>query len=217
MSTDGSGTAAGIEPRLEDRVVALLSAHDGSLAFNGLRRSLQVHPESLSRALRRLERYGRIARADGGYRLLGPGEAVGDASEAARPALTPEEPAERWTQVAEVGLAPGFDGPQILGLLAGRWAGSLRWVGVYDRASHPLLVWSRTDGPGQVLLGWRDHALRVYAEPEPPGPVPPDLNEAARDLLLFALERLKSFALEPRTPGASAFVLGAPAPALGPN
>ncbi|MCI4317072.1 MAG: GntR family transcriptional regulator, partial [Thermoplasmata archaeon] len=71
------------EPRLDDRVRELLGNIGGRLAFNGLRRALGVHPESLTRALRRLEREGVVQRRADGYVLADPG------SYAAEPHLTP--------------------------------------------------------------------------------------------------------------------------------
>ncbi|MCI4364090.1 MAG: hypothetical protein L3K13_07330, partial [Thermoplasmata archaeon] len=74
--------------------------------------------------------------------------------------------------------------------LAGRWFGQLRWVGTYDRPREPLLVWSRADGRGQLLLGLRRGHLRVYAEPPPSALGPTEgraLEESARELLWHAL------------------------------
>ena len=54
--------------RLDDRVLVALEEMNGRIAFSGLRRTLGAHPESLSRALRRLEREGLIERSEQGYR-----------------------------------------------------------------------------------------------------------------------------------------------------
>jgi hypothetical protein len=174
--------------------VQLLQEHPGSIAFNGLRRSLKAHPESLTRALRRLERYGVVEHAPTGYRLTGaPGGPEGPPP--SEPSGAPEL---RWIPVAEVALAPATDPKALLGLLAGRWAGSLRWVGIYDRAEDPLLVWSRRDGPGQVLLSVRSGRLRVYSELPGSSPEATEgVNAAARELLAFALERVRAGTSEP--------------------
>jgi hypothetical protein len=203
------------DPRLEDRVVELLRERPKSaLAFNGLRRSLGAHPESLTRALRRLERYGLVVHEAGGYRWAGAGVEDPVGPEPADPAAVPP-----WHPVAEVELAPGIAPRQVLGLLAGRWAGALRWVGVYDRPDEPLLVWSAADGPGQVLLGIEGHRLRVYVQPpRADRPVPESLNAGARDLLVYALERLRRLGAPSEPPGHSAFRLGpSRAPGFGPN
>ncbi|MGI0052978.1 MAG: helix-turn-helix transcriptional regulator [Thermoplasmata archaeon] len=213
MSREGTGGAGTPrDPRVEDRVVELLSARPGAIAFNGLRRSLNVHPESLTRALRRLERYGLVAKEPSGYRL------AGDSPDRIPGRPQPPDHPPRWTGVAEVQLAPGFEGPQILGLLAGRWAGKLRWVGVLERPGEPLLVWSRTDGPGHVLLGMRLGRLKVYAEPGDPGDAPEEsLNQSARDLLLFALERIRAVTSLPEPPGIAALLAAQRPVGFGPN
>jgi hypothetical protein len=195
------------DPRVEDRVVQLLGQHPGALAFNGIRRTLQVHPESLTRALKRLERYGVVAHDPAGYRLS-PAAQLEDA------VPDPEVAPLTRASVAEVQMAPGLSGTHILGLLAGRWAGTLRWIGVYDSESEPLLAWSRTDGPGQVLLGLRNGVLRVYAEPYPPTPA---LTEAARNLLVYALGRVQDLAPTMGERGISTFQLGSPRWHFGPN
>jgi hypothetical protein len=177
-------TGSGLEPRLDDRVLAILGGTPGEITFNGIRRALEAHPESLTRALRRLSRDGRVTRDTGGYRL-------GESAQAARtgpgPLGRPAEP--RRALVAEVRLPRTEPIPELLGRLAGRWFGRLRWVGTYDRAREPLLVWSRVDGPGQLLLGLRRGHLRVYTEPPPAdlGAASRGLEEAARELLWHAL------------------------------
>jgi DNA-binding transcriptional ArsR family regulator len=175
---------SGLEPRLDDRVLAILGGTPGEITFNGMRRALEAHPESLTRALRRLSRDGLVTRDTGGYRL---GESALAARSGPGPLARPLEPARAL--VAEVRLPRTEPVPELLGRLAGRWFGRLRWVGTYDRAREPLLVWSRVDGPGQLLLGLRPGHLRVYTEPPPAtlGAASRGLEEAARQLLWHAL------------------------------
>lgn len=177
-------TEPALEPRLDDRVLAILGGTPGEITFNGMRRALEAHPESLTRALRRLSRDGLVRREAGGYRL-------GDSAVLARSGPSPLDRAKEPVRalVAEVRLPPTEPIPELLGRLAGRWFGRLRWVGTYDRAREPLLVWSRTDGPGQLLLGLRRGHLRVYTEPPPAelGSGSRALEEAARELLWHAL------------------------------
>ncbi len=172
------------DPRLDDRIVDLLRRGPGAFAFNGLRRALDAHPESLSRSLRRLERLGVVARGTHGYALVaGPG---------------PEEaPRDRapLRSVASVELAPGVTRADLLGRLAGRWFGSLRWVGVHDRPDDPLLVWSVEGSDGHVLLGVRRGSLRLFVDRPRPRSGSDALDRAARDLLAHALERLEGTSL----------------------
>src|SRR5689334_2434021 len=94
-----------------------------------MRRSLGAHPESLTRSLRRLERTGLVEKTADGYALIHP----------ASPVLLPV-PSVRWAGRWE--LPPGMSRDSVLGELAGRWFGDLRWVGLFDRYAEPWLVWT---------------------------------------------------------------------------
>ena len=166
------------ERPLEDRLLRLLARDAGRVSFGGLRRALRAHPESLTRLLRRLERGGLIIKSDSGYALAdGDHRAVG-------------RPAEReFRPVASVELATGTTAEQVLGSLAGRWFGKLRWVGVYEREDDPWLVWSVDGAAGHVLLSVHGRTMRVGIEgaPETGADL---LEESARELLVRGLERL---------------------------
>ncbi len=167
------------DPRLDDRIVDLLRRAPGAFAFNGLRRALAAHPESLTRALRRLERLGVIARGDRGYALL-----------AAPPPTEMTGEREPLRATGSVDLAAGISGSDLIGHLAGRWFGALRWVGVHERPGDPLLVWSVEGTDGHVFLGVRRGSLRVYVDRPHRSTDAGPLERAARELLAHALQRL---------------------------
>jgi DNA-binding Lrp family transcriptional regulator len=183
MRSDKEEPAALGSSRLDDRVLVTLQEMNGRIAFSGLRRVLKAHPESLSRALHRLEREGLVERSEGGYRALLREPRVDAAS------LT------RLRPIAHVRVPLGTPPETVLGRLAGRWFGSLRWVGVIDRPSQRLLSWARRDGSGYVLLGIHAGNLRVYVPDEPgPGDLA-EAEDAAYELLGHAVG-----ALRPTTP-----------------
>ncbi|MGD0249740.1 MAG: hypothetical protein ABSB97_02465 [Thermoplasmata archaeon] len=165
--------------RLDERILATLAGLPGRVAFSGLRRVLGAHPESLARALRRLEREGLVERVDGGYRAL-----------AERPRSVKELTSE-LRPIASVDLPIGTPSETLLGRLAGHWFGSLRWVGVVERPDGRLLAWARRDGSGYVLLGVDRGHLRVYV----PGPREADdsneTEDAAYELLVHAVDALR--------------------------
>jgi len=170
---------------LDERILATLQALNGRIAFSGLRRVLQAHPESLSRSLRRLEREGRVDRSSEGYRITG--DPLG-ASHRTPPQLRP---------VGQVTLPPGTIPESVLGRLAGRWFGSLRWVGVVDGPSGQLLTWAKRDGSGYVLLGVLRGSLRVYLRDQgAAGDVTED-EDAAYELMVHALDALRPSLFEP--------------------
>lgn len=165
--------------RLDERVLDLLAERPGRIAFNGLRRALNVHPESLTRALKRLQREGIVARDRDGYALVAP------------PDLDRPTVAVDSRTVASVRLPRGTQGEALLGALAGRWFGALRWLGAYERPGDPWLVWSVDGQPGHVLLGILKGQLRVMVDAPRGTPDAPELESAARDLLRHALEELR--------------------------
>ncbi|MGI0132174.1 MAG: hypothetical protein ACREDK_03640 [Thermoplasmata archaeon] len=168
------------EPRLDDRIRGLLGENGGRLAFNGLRRALHAHPESLQRALKRLEREGVVQHGEDGYSLVAPPDV---------PVAPRLEPATRT--VASVQLPTGIPSDAVLGQLAGRWFGALRWVGVYDRPHDPWLVWSVGASHERVMLSVRRGTIRVLVEDGARGEAPREASEsAAWDLLRHALDRL---------------------------
>lgn len=179
---DAPGTeVGGREPRLDDRVLEILQTRGGRLAFNGLRRALGAHPESLARALKRLEREGAVDHQEGGYSL------------AISPSAAPSRQYVPETRsVASVQLPSGIPSDSVLGQLAGRWFGALRWVGVYDRTGDPWLVWSVGTSSHRVMLSVRAGNLRVLVEGNArTSATPPEVETAAWELLRHALDRLR--------------------------
>jgi hypothetical protein len=171
------------EAPLDDRVVEFLQDMPGRVAFNGLRRALDAHPESLVRSLRRLERHGVVLHGSGGYGLVD------------RPSVAPTPAVPKSRPFAEVRLAPGISRTELFGRLAGRWFGPLRWVGLYEPADGPWLVWSVEGSRAQVRLGIRRGRLTVILD-RPDASVPDArADDAARRLLGHAVD-----ALDPNEP-----------------
>jgi DNA-binding transcriptional ArsR family regulator len=164
--------------RLDDRVLLTLEEMHGRIAFSGLRRTLGAHPESLSRALRRLEREGLVERSQQGYRSM------------RRPAPFTGPGAELHS-VAHIEVPPGVEAESVLARLSGRWFGSLRWMGVVDRPHEQLLAWARRDGTGSVLLGAEGGALRIFTSGESGLEDGAEEDDAAYELLLAVAETLR--------------------------
>jgi len=186
---------------LDQRVLTTLQGLSGLLAFSGLRRVLGTHPESLSRSLRRLEREGLVERVDGGYRAL-PGP------RASRPGLERD-----LRSIARIDLPPGMGAGELTGRLAGRWFGSLRWIGVLERPEGRRLAWARRDGGGLVLLAVSLAGLSVQVPSWSGDDDPAEAEEAAYELLYHAVEILRPVPAAPGGPvaGLRALLLG-PAP-----
>lgn len=193
MSRQGAADLAPVEGSLDDRILSMLQGLHGRVAFNGLRRKLGAHPESLARALRRLEREGLVERADGGYRSLS--------------AEAPESPSapNELRPIARIELPRDSDEATIFGRLAGRWFGSLRWVGMVEQPGRRLLAWARRDGSGQVFLGVHRGVLRVYVSGSLDGVDAAEDEALAYELLVQAVGVVQPGSLHG---GTAYFVLG---------
>jgi hypothetical protein len=165
--------------RLDDRVLDALQEMHGRMAFSGLRRRVGAHPESLARALRRLEREGLIDRSNEGYRAL----------TAPRPIASSD--ASELRPVARIAVPFGLAPEAILARLTGRWFGGLRWVGVLERPPQRFLTWARRDGSGTVLLTAQGGALRIYTGSGRGPDDPTDSEDAAYELLVAVAEVLR--------------------------
>ncbi len=125
-------------PDREQAVLRTLGEPGAVVPFQGIRRTLGLHPEILSRTLRRLERSGYIERTEGGYRL------------GARAVPLEEEPDLPGVEVLEARLPPGTTAGAVAESLQGRWVGPLRWQGLRDNGAR--LQWASPDGGFRVDL-----------------------------------------------------------------
>jgi hypothetical protein len=182
---------AGSDERLDDRIVRRIQEQSGHVSFNGLRRSLSAHPESLSRALRRLERFGVVLHDASGYAL-----AEGPATEFDA-GMRPE-----FHRIGEVELPQGVSDSWVLGEFAGRWFRDLRWVGMIEGRDEPWLIWSVPGTDDHVFLTVRGRQLRVGTDRSPR--TSERVESAARSLLGSSLERLGRRA-SPGIPGVRTF------------
>ncbi len=185
--------------RLDDRVLVALEETQRRVPFSGLRRTLGAHPESLSRALHRLEREGLVERSSEGYRST-------------RHLEPPAFPAEDVHPVAQVDLPSGVTPDSVLERLRGRWFGHLRWMGVVERPEGPLLSWTRRDGTGSVLLGVRGRVAQIYSTGDSATSDAGESEEAAYELLVAVADVLR-----PPAPRSHVAFLAAGGPVAGPR
>lgn len=126
-------------PALAEREIAVLGElgrdGDARVAFQGLRRRLDLHQEALARTLRRLEREGLVAKDEKGYRLTD----AGFGALAGRPRTAP--PPKEVLPLVQALLPPHVAPDAVADLLSRRWFRGLRWYG-------------QSDGPGETTLTW---------------------------------------------------------------
>lgn len=148
-------------PAVDERDRAVLKAFsddaEATLAFQGIRRSLNLHPEKLSRALRRLEEAGAVSRTKDGYKLTEAGVRAVPAPERAR--------TERLT-VLDTMVPATVTAEAVVEHLKLKWFANLRWVGFTAHEEAVALRWVTEDGRKRVTATFSAGRLLVDVEGE---------------------------------------------------
>src|SRR5712692_11135952 len=173
---NGSGEDEGMNPEVPN---LLPNQRDGAVlnfieeeeltgfTFDGLRRRMGTHPETLSRILSRLQEEGIVEAAADGYRV----------TEKARGmmAIHPLSPTSRIPLLST--LIPYDIGVgEIVSGLKRRWFGALRWIGYSENDEGITLKWVTEDGRVQIDARFSDGELHVEAKTKEGA----NLNDAVR-------------------------------------
>jgi len=139
-----------------------------NFTFDGLKRRLGVHPETLSRILYRLEEQGIIEKATTGY----------DVTTKAKQLLKrhPAYETQPTVPILQTLLPPDIPIQQIISNLRGKWFGVLRWVGYSQSSEGTALKWITEDGGTQIEAIFSEGALSIEAKPL----TEKDLNKALK-------------------------------------
>jgi len=104
---------------------------------------LNLHQQSLSRALHRLEELGLVERTSFGYKL--------GSVNAARP--EPRRPKGiEYTQLLQTYIPGNVRASEVLRQLVGKWFKNLRWLGMIESGTGYTLQWTSEDGSFQINL-----------------------------------------------------------------
>lgn len=139
-----------------------------SFTFDGLKRRLGVHPETLSRILYRLEEQGIIEKATMGYNV------TRKAQQLLRQHIRNET--QPTVPILQTLLSPDIPIQQIISNLRGKWFGSLRWVGTSQTLEGTALKWITEDGGTQIEAIFTEGTLSIEAKPL----TEKDLNKAMK-------------------------------------
>jgi DNA-binding MarR family transcriptional regulator len=139
------------------KILSLLNAEEGSnYSFKGIMRKLNIHQQSLARALHRLEDMGLVQRSQSGYRLSKVGErgtatVLGAKISNATAALVPPKGRE-YMQLLQTYIPVDIKSREIVRALVGKWFRNLRWVGLMESAAGFTLQWTSDDGSFEINL-----------------------------------------------------------------
>ena len=139
-----------------------------NFTFDGLKRRLGVHPETLSRILYRLEEQGIIQKATSGYNV----------TTKAKQLLKqhPTYETQPTVPILQTLLSPDIPVQQIISNLRGKWFGVLRWVGYSQSPEDTALKWITEDGGTQIEATFSESTLSIEAKPL----TEKDLNKALK-------------------------------------
>jgi len=144
---------------VDGRVLALLaSSSDTSFSFQGIKRSLKLHQEKLSRSLGRLTDDGLVVRGDGGYSITRKGvEVVGGPLNPSSLVVIGNSYLPKEIDIADASAA-----------LKRRWFRGMRWLGSSPNPDGIDLKWVTDDGEIQVQASFTDRFLEVSLISFPP-------------------------------------------------
>jgi DNA-binding transcriptional ArsR family regulator len=133
------------ETDLDDRereVLSFLSSEQNSYySFQGLRRRLGYHQETLTRTLKRLEEANAIERSPQGYKLKGNVTSYGFN---VRPNQLLPKP------IIDASLPSQVDVTVLFQRLRGRWFSNFRWLGYSSDGDQLSMSWISEDGQMQL-------------------------------------------------------------------
>jgi DNA-binding Lrp family transcriptional regulator len=132
----------------DNKILTLLNEAGSNYSFKGLMRKLNLHQQSLSRALHRLEEMHLIERSSMGYRLSKDGETAMSTIE-----LQQHKPKGReYMQLLQTYIPLNVKPSEVVHHLIGRWFKNLRWVGMMGSATGYTLQWTSEDASFQINL-----------------------------------------------------------------
>ena len=135
----------------------MLSEEDlATFSFEGLKRRLGLHPETLSRILLRLEQEGFIEKKPEGYGV------TSRLGEFLRTNATYN--GESRVPLLQTFLPSDISLARLVSDLKGKWFGYLRWLGLSDNGGTVTLKWITEDGAIQIDAHISETALAIDAK-----------------------------------------------------
>ncbi len=133
----------------DNKILALLNEAGSNYSFKGLMRKLNLHQQSLSRALHRLEEMELVEKSLAGYRLSKRGVNAMSSTEL----LQQYKPKSReYMQLLQTYVPLNVKPSEVMRHLIGRWFKNLRWIGMISTDTGYTLQWASDDGSFQINL-----------------------------------------------------------------
>ena len=147
------------EPSLSERDTNVLQVFEEegltSFTFDGLKRRLGLHSETLSRVLCRLEDREFVEKGADGYKVT---------SKIREFLRFPPKSKEPRVPILQTFLSPDVPIHQVVSDLRGKWFGVLRWLGCSENYECITLKWITEDGGTQVDAVFSNSGLNIDAK-----------------------------------------------------
>lgn len=130
----------------DNKILSVLNEAGSNYSFKGLMRKLNLHQQSLSRALHRLEEMGFVEKSSVGYRLSKSGESIISIVDLHTPK------GREYMQLLQTYIPLNVRAVEIVRQLVGRWFKNLRWLGMIESGTGYTLQWASDDGSFQINL-----------------------------------------------------------------
>jgi DNA-binding HxlR family transcriptional regulator len=122
-------------------------------SFKALERRLDIHQQSLTRALKRLRELGLIEKTPAGYKLIKKNISLSDTILENNQLLKEEEEEsfrvkktrKRFDQLIQIRIPIRNNTELIINRLIGKWFGNLRWFGLIKKETGSTLQWIAID------------------------------------------------------------------------
>src|SRR3990172_10477507 len=109
--------------------------------FDGLKRRLWLHPETLSRILARLEQEGLLKKEPNGYKV---------SPKITKLKLHEHRDEENHVPLLQTYLPSNVQVQHLIANLSGKWFGALRWFGLSETNPGITMKWVTEDGGIQI-------------------------------------------------------------------
>jgi DNA-binding HxlR family transcriptional regulator len=136
----------------DNKILALLNEAGSNYSFKGLMRKLNLHQQSLSRALHRLEEMELIEKSPVGYRLSKAGENTMSRIKLLLLLQQHKPKGREYMQLLQTYIPLNVKASEVMHHLIGRWFKNLRWIGMMGSATGYTLQWTSDDGSFQINL-----------------------------------------------------------------
>jgi len=157
FNVDYHGIPASSVGDRDSDILAFLSEEEFTFfTFEGLKRRLGLHPETLSRILNRLEQEGIVKKSSEGYKVT--------REIAKHLKLHQTSTHESRVSLLQTYLPSDIPVQQLISSLRGKWFGLLRWLGLSQTNESITLKWITEDGDIQVDAKINETQLTIEAK-----------------------------------------------------